>query len=66
MRLWIFECKGRSHDAFVLGVAAAVLFGVAHIVANLLVFVAAPSQNQSHKPPPSKKFSMAIFVCTWY
>lgn len=66
LRVWIFECKGRSHDAFVLGVAAAVLLGVAHLLANLLGFLGAPSQNESHKPPPSKKFSKIIFVCTWY
>ncbi|KAH6834092.1 GPI inositol-deacylase C [Perilla frutescens var. hirtella] len=65
LRVWIFECKGRSHDAFVLGVTAATLLGVAHIVANLLVFCGASIQNDSQKSPPSKKFSKALLVFTW-
>ncbi|KAL0328061.1 UNVERIFIED_CONTAM: hypothetical protein Scaly_2238700 [Sesamum calycinum] len=36
LRLWIFECKEPSHEAFVLGVAAATLLCLAHVLVNLL------------------------------
>ncbi|XP_059635887.1 protein DESIGUAL 2-like [Cornus florida] len=35
LRLWIFECKDSSHQAFKLGLAAAVLLALAHANANL-------------------------------
>lgn len=67
MRLLIFECKGRSHDAFVLGVAAAVLLSAAHILVNLLGLLGVTGRDESQKPPPpSKKFSKPFFVLIWY
>ncbi|KAJ8438370.1 hypothetical protein Cgig2_006288 [Carnegiea gigantea] len=36
LRLWIFECKDPSHRAFKLGLAAAGLLALAHIIANVL------------------------------
>ncbi|ESR62381.1 hypothetical protein CICLE_v10018256mg [Citrus x clementina] len=36
LRLWIFECREPSHKAFNLGLAAAVLLALAHVIANLL------------------------------
>uniref|UniRef100_A0A7C8YXE0 Uncharacterized protein n=1 Tax=Opuntia streptacantha TaxID=393608 RepID=A0A7C8YXE0_OPUST len=36
LRLWIFECKDPSHQAFKLGLAAAGLLALAHIIANVL------------------------------
>ncbi|KAG6420435.1 hypothetical protein SASPL_116962 [Salvia splendens] len=66
MRMWIFECKGRSHDAYVLGIAAAVLLSAAHILVNLLGLLSVTGQHESQKPsPPSKKFSKAFLVLIW-
>ncbi|KAL2341996.1 hypothetical protein Fmac_009936 [Flemingia macrophylla] len=36
MRVWIFECRYPSYDAFKLGLAAATLLALAHVIANLL------------------------------
>ncbi|TYJ98330.1 putative GPI inositol-deacylase C [Cucumis melo var. makuwa] len=36
LRLWIFECRDPSEQAFKLGLGAAGLLGLAHIIANLL------------------------------
>ncbi|CAI9777232.1 unnamed protein product [Fraxinus pennsylvanica] len=37
LRLWIFECKEPSHNAFVLSVAAATLLCMAHVHTKFLV-----------------------------
>ncbi|KAI3465651.1 hypothetical protein Pfo_022314 [Paulownia fortunei] len=65
LRLWIFECKEPSHDAFVLGVAAATLLGVAHVLANLLGGCSVCTQDELQKAPPSKKLSVVCLVFTW-
>ncbi|KAK6141147.1 hypothetical protein DH2020_025105 [Rehmannia glutinosa] len=65
LRLWIFECKEPSHDAFVLGVAAATLLSVAHVLANLVGGCNVCSQDEFHKAAPSKKLSVACLVFTW-
>ena len=36
LRLWIFECREPSEDAFKLGLAAAGTLILAHVIANLL------------------------------
>ncbi|MCI05946.1 hypothetical protein A2U01_0027001, partial [Trifolium medium] len=36
MKVWIFDCRYPSHQAFQLGLAAVILLSLAHIIANLL------------------------------
>ncbi|KAJ8761560.1 hypothetical protein K2173_004336 [Erythroxylum novogranatense] len=36
LRMWIFECRDPSQQAFKLGLAAAVLLALAHVIGNLL------------------------------
>ncbi|KAG4110708.1 hypothetical protein ERO13_D13G063500v2 [Gossypium hirsutum] len=36
LRLWIFECRDPSHDAFKLALGAAALLTLSHVLANLL------------------------------
>ncbi|KAK8992256.1 hypothetical protein V6N11_048344 [Hibiscus sabdariffa] len=36
LRMWIFECRDPSLQAYKLGLAASVLLGLAHVVGNLL------------------------------
>ncbi|KAL0306941.1 UNVERIFIED_CONTAM: hypothetical protein Sradi_6111400 [Sesamum radiatum] len=66
MRLWIFECKEPSHDAFVLGLAAATLLGIAHVLANLLGGCSVCTQEELEKASPSKQLSMACLIFTCY
>ncbi|KAA0052746.1 hypothetical protein E5676_scaffold255G006840 [Cucumis melo var. makuwa] len=35
-KMWIFECKDPSYNAFKLGLAAAILLALAHAIANLV------------------------------
>ncbi|KAK4437323.1 hypothetical protein Salat_0066200 [Sesamum alatum] len=65
LRLWIFECKEPSHDAFVLGLAAATLLGIAHVLANLLGGCSVCTQEEFEKASPSKQLSMACLIFTW-
>ncbi|KAL1560760.1 hypothetical protein AAHA92_10935 [Salvia divinorum] len=65
LRLWIFECKEPSHDAYVLGFAAASLLGIAHVLANLLGGCSVCTQEEFEKASPTKKLSIACLVFTW-
>lgn len=66
LRLWIFECKEPSHDAFVLGFAAAVLLGLAHVLANLLGGCNVCTQDDLEKASPNRQLSLACLLFTWY
>lgn len=67
LRLFIFECKEPSSQAFKLGFAAAVLLGIAHIIANLLGGCnCICSQEELEKASPSRQLSLACLFFTWY
>ncbi|XP_060187068.1 protein VASCULATURE COMPLEXITY AND CONNECTIVITY-like [Lycium barbarum] len=65
LKVWLFECKEPSHDAFVLGVAAACLLAIAHVLANLLGGCSVCTTDDIKKASPSRKISMACLVFTW-
>ncbi|XP_048232379.1 protein DESIGUAL 3-like [Ricinus communis] len=66
LRLWIFECRDPSQDAFKLGLAAAALLGLAHVLANLLGgCMCICSQEELQRASPNKQLSVACFFFTW-
>ncbi|XP_057451033.1 protein VASCULATURE COMPLEXITY AND CONNECTIVITY-like [Lotus japonicus] len=66
LRLWIFECREPSHQAFMLGLGAAVLLGLAHAIANLLGGCSCIcSQQEFEKAAPSRQLSVACLILTW-
>ncbi|KDP27297.1 hypothetical protein JCGZ_20285 [Jatropha curcas] len=66
LRLWIFECRDPSEEAFKLGVAAAGLLGLAHILSNLLGgCMCICSQEELQTASPSKQLSFACFFFCW-
>ncbi|KAL5700223.1 Protein DESIGUAL 2 [Ranunculus cassubicifolius] len=65
MRLLIFECKEPSHEAFMLGVAAASLLALAHVIANLLGAYVCFSKGDYEKSSASKQISTACFILSW-
>ncbi|GMY09957.1 protein VASCULATURE COMPLEXITY AND CONNECTIVITY-like [Fagus crenata] len=68
LRLWIFECKEPSQQAFKLGLGAAALLGIAHVIANLLGGCNncnICSQQEFEKASPSKQLSQACLIFTW-
>ncbi|KAL6135295.1 hypothetical protein ACLB2K_067523 [Fragaria x ananassa] len=67
LRLWIFECREPSHPAFKLGLGAAALLVLAHVIANLLGGCnnCICSQDELQKAPPNRQLSLACLVFTW-
>lgn len=65
MRLWLFECKDPSHEAFMLGLIAATLLALAHILANLLGGCSICTQEELSKASPSRQCSLACLLLTW-
>ncbi|KAG6570866.1 hypothetical protein SDJN02_27511 [Cucurbita argyrosperma subsp. argyrosperma] len=66
LRLWIFECRDPSAQAYRLGLAAAGVLGLAHVIANLLGGCnCICSQEALEKSPPNKQISVACLVFTW-
>ncbi|KAL8088101.1 protein VASCULATURE COMPLEXITY AND CONNECTIVITY-like [Apium graveolens] len=65
LRLWIFECKQPSHEAFQLGLAAAILLSVAHVIANLLGGCSVGTRDELEKASPTRQLSVACLIFTW-
>ncbi|XAR68074.1 hypothetical protein NMG60_11003075 [Bertholletia excelsa] len=65
LRLWLFECKQPSHEAFLLGMAAAGLLALAHVLANLVGGCNVCTQEELSKASPSRQCSLACLFLTW-
>ncbi|KAF5741457.1 hypothetical protein HS088_TW10G00454 [Tripterygium wilfordii] len=66
LRLFIFECREPSQDAFKLGFAAAVLLVLAHVITNLLGgCMCICSQEEFHGASPNRQLSMACLCFSW-
>ncbi|KAG6394035.1 hypothetical protein SASPL_144611 [Salvia splendens] len=66
LRVWIFECRDPSYEAFKLGLAAVVMLCLAHIVANLLagcVFIS--SKEELDRASPNKQLAAASLMMSW-
>ncbi|KAI3495247.1 hypothetical protein L1887_37490 [Cichorium endivia] len=66
LRVWIFECRDPSYQAFKLGFAAAVLLAFAHAIANLFggchVVWTKPELDRATS---NKQFAMASLILSW-
>ncbi|GMI83827.1 VASCULATURE COMPLEXITY AND CONNECTIVITY [Hibiscus trionum] len=66
LRLWIFECRDPSRDAFKLALGAAALLTLAHVLANLLGgCMCVCSQQEFHRSSANTQLSVACFIFTW-
>ncbi|CAK9161368.1 unnamed protein product [Ilex paraguariensis] len=67
LRLWIFECKEPSHKAFLLGLAAATLLGLSHVLASLIggCNCNVCTQEELQKASPSRQLSLACLLFMW-
>ncbi|XP_071742510.1 protein VASCULATURE COMPLEXITY AND CONNECTIVITY-like [Rutidosis leptorrhynchoides] len=65
LRLWLFECKQPSEDAYRLGFAAIVLLIIAHVLANLLSGCTACSHEEIHKASLGRQLSLLSLFFTW-
>ncbi|KAI3850269.1 hypothetical protein MKX03_018056 [Papaver bracteatum] len=66
LKLWIFECKEPSSEAFKLGLAAAALLALAHVIATLLGgCVCICSKDELDRSSANKQLAAACFVLSW-
>ncbi|KAE9600695.1 hypothetical protein Lal_00046317 [Lupinus albus] len=66
LRLWIFECREPSHKAFMLGLGAAILLSLAHVLVNLIGGCnCLYSQQEIQKASSNRQLSMACLILTW-
>jgi len=64
--VWIFECREPSHQAFMFGLVAAVLLGLAHAIANMLGGCnCICSQQEFEKASSNTQISTACLILTW-
>ncbi|KAF2605019.1 hypothetical protein F2Q70_00025253 [Brassica cretica] len=67
MRLWLFECREPSQDAYRLGLGAAAVLVMAHVLINLVGgCLCICSQDEFQRSSSTKQISMACLVLTWY
>ncbi|XP_073309341.1 protein DESIGUAL 2-like [Primulina huaijiensis] len=65
-RVWIFECRDPSYQAFKLGLAAIVLLSLAHIITNVLAgCVLIRSKEEMKGASPNKQLAFASHVLAW-
>ncbi|KAE8698478.1 hypothetical protein F3Y22_tig00110597pilonHSYRG00281 [Hibiscus syriacus] len=66
LRLWIFECRDPSRDAFKLALGAAALLTLAHVIANLLGgCMCVCSQQEFHRSSTNTQLSVTCLIFTW-
>ncbi|KAK2393370.1 putative transmembrane protein [Trifolium repens] len=64
MKVWIFECRYPSHQAFQLGLAAVILLSLAHIIANLLGGCVW-SKDQYRSATANRQLAVAFLIFSW-
>ncbi|MED6183499.1 hypothetical protein PIB30_038426 [Stylosanthes scabra] len=62
LKLWIFECRDPSQKAFQMGLAAAILLGIAHCLVGLM---GGWSCFCSNRASSNKQISMLCLVLAW-
>lgn len=67
LRMWIFECRDPSFQAFKLGLAAAVLLGLAHVIGNMLAgCVCIWTKEDLDRASANKQLAVASLIFSWY
>ncbi|OWM91361.1 uncharacterized protein LOC116202918 [Punica granatum] len=66
LKVWIFECRDPSYQAFKLGLAAAVLLAVAHAIGNLLGgCICIWSKKDLDNTSANKQLAVASLIFSW-
>lgn len=67
LRLLIFECRDPSYQAYKLGMAAAILLALAHVIANSLGgCICFLSRDDNNKATANKQLAVGSLVLSWY
>ncbi|CAH9133663.1 unnamed protein product [Cuscuta epithymum] len=67
LKVWIFECRYPSYEAFKLGLAATALLVLAHAISNLLggCGFCIRSKEELHKSSSNKQLAFASLIIQW-
>ncbi|KAF7843083.1 putative transmembrane protein [Senna tora] len=66
LKMGIFECRDPSYQAFKLGLAAAILLALAHVIANLLGgCICVWSKEQYKSATANKQLGIAFLIFSW-
>ncbi|KAL9236675.1 hypothetical protein vseg_011313 [Gypsophila vaccaria] len=66
MRVWIFECREPSYEAYKLGLAASILLAVAHVIANVLGgCVCIRSRQDWERSSPNRQIAGSSLIFSW-
>ncbi|XP_058751449.1 protein DESIGUAL 2-like isoform X2 [Vicia villosa] len=66
MKIWLFDCRYPSHQAFKLGVAAIILLLLAHAIANLLGGCICVRSRDHHIPATAnRQLAVAFQIFSW-
>ncbi|XP_042478146.1 uncharacterized protein LOC122059432 [Macadamia integrifolia] len=66
LRFLIFECKEPSHEAFLLGLAAAAILALAHVIANLLGgCICVFSKDELERSSANRQLAVACLFVSW-
>ncbi|KAJ7968387.1 Transmembrane protein, putative (DUF1218) [Quillaja saponaria] len=66
LRMWIFECRDPSYQAFKLGLAASILLALAHVIANLLGgCICIWSKQEYQKATANRQLAVAFLILSW-
>ncbi|KAE9597119.1 hypothetical protein Lal_00007450 [Lupinus albus] len=66
LKMWVFECRDPSYEAFKLGLGAAILLALAHVIANLIGgCICICSKENYQRAPPNKQLAMVFLIFSW-
>ncbi|KAJ1396593.1 hypothetical protein SESBI_32517 [Sesbania bispinosa] len=66
MKVWIFDCRYPSYQAFRLGLAAVILLALAHTIANLLGgCICVRSKEQYRSATANRQLAVAFLIFSW-
>uniref|UniRef100_A0A2N9FKK2 Uncharacterized protein n=1 Tax=Fagus sylvatica TaxID=28930 RepID=A0A2N9FKK2_FAGSY len=66
LKMWIFECRDPSYQAFKLGLAAAILLVLAHTIAQVLGgCICIWSKQDYSKATANKQLAVASLIFSW-
>ncbi|CAO2814371.1 unnamed protein product [Amaranthus hypochondriacus] len=66
LRMWIFECRNPSHEAYLLGLGAAGLLLLAHIIVNVVAAsICLCSQQPHQKAASNTQLTTVCLLFSW-
>ncbi|KAK9706568.1 hypothetical protein RND81_07G135600 [Saponaria officinalis] len=66
MRVWAFECREPSYEAYKLGLTACILLALAHVFANVLGgCVCIRSQDEWQRSSPNRQIAAGSLIFSW-